>query len=115
MDKSRNVVLGILTLTAISGPILAGPTRAADRYVTSAHKTRVYQALPERLFTYPYGASYLRRTRPVVGVPYVNPYYGSYYASVDYYNYWAYHASPYWNFYSSSPYGISGCLQPYCR
>jgi hypothetical protein len=44
----------------------------------------------------------------------VNPYYGSYYAPEDYYNYWAYYAPYYWNFYGGSSYGY-GCLPWVCR
>jgi len=108
--KIRNAVLGIVTLTSVSGAVLAVPTQAAEQYVVGVHK-----AAPERLFAYPYGGSYLKRTRHSFGNPYVNPYYGSYYAPVGYYNYWAYYAPPYWNFYSGSPYGLNGCLQWPCR
>ena len=72
----------------------------------------VYKAVPERSF--PYGGSYLRRAKRSFGHPYVNPYYGSYYAPEDYYNYWAYYAPYYWNYYSGSSYGY-GCLQRVCR
>ena len=110
MHKTRNAMLGILTLTSVSGVVLAVPTQAAERYIAGVHK-----AVPERWFTYPYGASYLKRARRLVGYPNIIPYYGSYYAPVDYYNYWAYYAPPYYNFYSGSPYGLNGCLQRPCR
>src|SRR5262249_50168819 len=73
MRKTRNALLGILTM--MFGAILAVPTEAAERYVPG-----VYKAGPERWFSYPYGGSYLRRSK----LPYVNPYYGSYYASPYY-------------------------------
>ena len=41
---------------------------------------------------YPYGGSYLRRSK----LPYVNPYYGSYYASPYYRDYWNYRSPYYW-------------------
>jgi hypothetical protein len=50
MRKTRNALLGILTM--MSGAILAVPTEAAERYIPSAH---LYKAVPERLFSYPYG------------------------------------------------------------
>ena len=83
MRKTRNALLGILTM--MSGAILAVPTEAAERYAPGVH---VYKAGPERWFSYPYGASYLKRGKP----PYVGPYYGSYYASRYYYGY----RSPYY-------------------
>ena len=46
---------------------------------------------PERWFSYPYGGSYQRRGN----LPYVNPYYGSYYASPHYRDYRNYR-SPYY-------------------
>ena len=60
MRKTRNALLGILAM--MSGAILAVPTEAAERYVPS-----VYKAGPERWFSYPYGGSYLRRSK----LPYV--------------------------------------------
>jgi hypothetical protein len=110
MYKTRNAVLGILTLTSVSGAILAVPTEAAEQYIPG-----VYKAVPERWFTYPYGGSYLRGAKHVLGHPYVNPYYGNYYAPEDYYIYWAYYAPYYWNFYGGSSYGVNGCLQRPCR
>ena len=107
MRKTRNALLGILTLTSVSGATLAVPAEAAEQYVS-----RVYKAVPDR--SYPYGGSYLRRAKRSFGHPYVNPYYGSYYAPEDYYNYWAYYAPYYWNYYSGSSYGY-GCLQRVCR
>jgi hypothetical protein len=109
MRKTRNALLGILTLTSVSGAILAVPTEAAERYIPG-----VYKSVPERLFSYPYGGSYLRRAKRSFGHPYINPYYGNYYAPADYYNYWAYYA-PSWNYYSGSSYGFNGCLQRLCR
>jgi hypothetical protein len=110
MYKIRNAVLGILTLTSVSGAILAVPTEAAEQYVRG-----VYKAVPERFLSYPYGGSYLRTAKRSFGNPYVNPHYGSYYAPEDYYNYWAYYAPYYWNFYGGSSYGVNGCLQRPCR
>ena len=83
MRKTRNALLGILTM--MSGAILAVPTEAAERYAPGVH---VYKAGPERWFSYPYGASYLKRGKP----PYVGPYYGSYYVPRYYYGY----RSPYY-------------------
>ena len=60
MRKLRNALLGILTMMSI----LAVPTEAAERYAPGVH---VYKAGPERWFSYPYGASYLKRGKP----PYV--------------------------------------------
>ena len=87
MRKTRNALLGILTI--MSGAILAVPTEAAERYVSGVY---VYKAGPEQWFSYPYGGSYLRRGK----VPYVNPYYGSYYASPHYRDYWNYRSPYYW-------------------
>ena len=109
MRKIRKALLGILTM--MSGATLAVPTGATERYIPGVY----YKAGPERLFSYPYGGSYLRRAKRSFGNPYVNPYYGSYYALADYYNYWAYYVPPYWNFYSGNPYGLNGCLQRPCR
>jgi hypothetical protein len=75
MRKTRNALFGILTM--MSGAILAVPTEAAERYIPSVP---LYKAVPERLFSYPYGGSYLKRAKRAFGNPYVNPYYGSYYA-----------------------------------
>ena len=55
MRKTSNALLGILTM--MSGAILAVPTEAAERYIPSVHN---YKAVPERLFSYPYGGTYLR-------------------------------------------------------
>ncbi len=77
MRKTRNALLGILTM--MSGAILAVPTEAAERYIPSVHH---YKAVPERLFSYPYGGTYLRvdYAKRRFGYPYVGSYYGSYYA-----------------------------------
>ena len=91
MRKTHNALLGFLTM--MSGAIMAVPTEAAERYIPGAY---VYKAGPERLFSYPYGASYLRRAKRAFGNPYVNPYYGSYYASLYYYDYWNYRSPYYW-------------------
>ena len=91
MRKTRNALLGILTLTSVSGATLAVPAEAAEQYVS-----RVYKAVPDRSFSYPYGGSYLRRAKRSFGNPYVNPYYGSYYVSQYYYDYWNYHSPYYW-------------------
>src|SRR5438094_6456354 len=48
MRKTRNALLGILTLTSVSGATLAVPAEAAEQYVS-----RVYKAVPDR--SYPYG------------------------------------------------------------
>ena len=85
MRKTRNAVLGILTV--MSGAILAVPTEAAERSIPG-----VYKGVPERFFSYPYGGSYLKRAP--FGNPYVNPYYGSYYAPRYYYR--NYHSRYYW-------------------
>jgi hypothetical protein len=91
MRKTRNALLGILMM--MSGAILAVPTEAAERYAPGVH---VYKAGPERWFSYPYGGSYLRRAKRSFGNPlYLNPYYGSYYASPYYRDYWNYR-SPYY-------------------
>ena len=55
MRKTRNALLVILTM--MSGAIVAVPTEAAERYIPSVHH---YKAVPERLFSYPYGGTYLR-------------------------------------------------------
>jgi len=77
MRKTRNALLGILTM--MSGAILAVPTEAAERYIPNVHH---YKAVPERLFSYPYGGTYLRvdYAKRRFGYPYVGSYYGSYYA-----------------------------------
>ena len=62
MRKTRNALLGILTM--MSGAILAVPTEAAERYAPG-----VYKAGPERWFSYPYGASYLKRGKPPLRRP----------------------------------------------
>jgi len=72
MRKIRKALLGILTM--MSGAILAVPIEAAERYIPGVY---FYKAGPERLFSYPYGGSYLRRGKRSFGTPYVNPYYGS--------------------------------------
>src|SRR5262249_49194780 len=73
MRKTRNALLGILTM--MSGAILAVPTEAAERYIPSVHR---YKAVPERLFSYPYGGTYLRvdYAKRRFGYPYVGSYYG---------------------------------------
>jgi hypothetical protein len=85
MRKIRNALLSILAV--MSGAILAVPTEAAERYIPG-----VYKGVPERFFSYPYGGSYLKRGKP----PYVNPYYGSYYAPRYYYDYRNYRSPYYW-------------------
>src|SRR5215472_17183709 len=55
MRKTRNALLGILTM--MSGAILTVPTEAAEQYIPSVH---LYKAVPERLFSYPYGGTHLR-------------------------------------------------------
>src|SRR5262245_25508884 len=84
MRKIRSALLGILTM--MSGAILAVPTEAAERYIPSVHH---YKAVPERLFSYPYGGTYLRvdYAKRRFGYPYVGSYYGSYYAPRYYYDY----------------------------
>jgi len=84
MRNSRNAVLGILALTLTSGATTALPTQAAELYVRGA-----YKAAPARLFSYPYGSTYLRvdYARRRLGYPYVGLYYGNYYAP--------YYAHPY--------------------
>ena len=85
MRKTRNAVLGILTV--MSGAILAVPTEAAEQYIPG-----VYKGVPERFFSHPYGGSYLKQAKRAFGNPYVLPYYGSYYAPRYYYGY----RSPYY-------------------
>jgi hypothetical protein len=82
MRKTRNALLSILTV--MSGAILAVPTEAAERYIPSVH---LYKAVPERLYGYPYGGTYLRvdYARRRFGYPYAGPFYGSYYARSPYY------------------------------
>ena len=89
MRKTRNALLGILTM--MSGAILAVPTEAAERYIPSAH---LYKAVPERLFSYPYGGTHLRvdYAKRRFGYPYVGSYYGSSCAPRYYYDY----RSPYY-------------------
>ena len=89
MRKTRNALLGILTM--MSGAILAVPTDAAERYIPGGY---FYKAGPERLFSYPYGGTYLRvdYAKRRFGYPYVGSYYGSYYAPRYYYDY----RSPYY-------------------
>jgi hypothetical protein len=89
MRKTRNALLGILTM--MSGAILAVPTEAAERYIPGVHH---YKAVPERFFSFPYGGSYLKRAKRAFGNPYVNPYYGSYYAPQYYYG--NYRSPYYW-------------------
>ena len=57
-----------------------------------------YKAVPERLFSYPYGGTYLRvdYAKRRFGYPYVGSFYGSYYAPRYYYGYWNYRSSYYW-------------------
>ena len=84
MRKSRNTVFGILALTLAWETTTAVPTEGAERYVPSA-----YKAMSTRLFSYPYGGTYLRvdYAKRRFGYPYVGSYYGSYYAP-------RYHYSP---------------------
>jgi len=89
MRKTRNALLSVLTM--MSGTILAVSTEAAERYIPGAYG---YKAGPERLFSYPYGATHLRvdYAKRRFGYPYVGSYYGSYYAPRYYYDY----RSPYY-------------------
>jgi hypothetical protein len=77
MRKSYNALVGFLALLSASGPMTAVPTEAAETYVPNA-----YKAMPARLFSYPYGGTYLRvdYARRRFGYPYVGFYYGNYYA-----------------------------------
>jgi peptidoglycan/xylan/chitin deacetylase (PgdA/CDA1 family) len=88
---NRNALFGILALTSASGVMTGLPTEGAELHVRSA------KAVPPGLFSYPYGATYLRvdyaRRRP--GYPYVGLYYGNYYAPDYAYSY----APPYWKYY----------------
>jgi hypothetical protein len=92
MRNSRNAVLGLLALTSASVATTALPTWAAELYGRSA-----YKAVPARLFSYPYGSTYLRVdfARRRLGYPYVGLTYGNYYAPDYAYSY----APPYWNYY----------------
>lgn len=38
MYKIRNAVLGIVTLTSVSGAVLAVPTQAAEQYIVGVHR-----------------------------------------------------------------------------
>ena len=77
MRKSRNTLFGILALTLACEATTAVPTEGAELYVPSA-----YKAMRARLFSYPYGGTYLRvdYAKRRFGYPYVGSYYGSYYA-----------------------------------
>ena len=88
MRKSRNTLFGILALTLACEATTAVPTEGAELYVPSA-----YKAMRARLFSYPYGGTYLRvdPAKRRFGYPYVNPYYGSY-TPRYYYD----HRSPYY-------------------
>lgn len=92
MRKSCNALFGILALTWVCGATMAVPTEAAELYVPSA-----YKAMPARLFSYPYGGTYLRvdLAKRRLGYPYVGSYYGNYYAPTYAYSY----APAYWNYY----------------
>ena len=72
-------------------PSTAGTTEAAERYIPGVHH---YKAVPERFFSFPYGGSYIKRAKRAFGNPYVNPYYGSYYAPQYYYG--NYRSPYYW-------------------
>jgi hypothetical protein len=103
MRNSRNALFGILALTSASGATTVLPTEGAELYVRGA-----YKAVPTRLFSYPYGATYQRvdYARRRYGYPYVGLYYGNYYAPDHAYSY----PPPYWNYYdpfSSSYYGYT--------
>ena len=103
MRKSRNTLFGILALTLACETTTAVPTGGAELYVPSA-----YKAMPARLFSYPYGGTYLRvdYAKRRFGYPYVGSYYGNYYAPAYAYSY----VPPYWNYYDPlypSYYGYS--------
>jgi len=103
MRKSRNTLFGILALTLACETTTAVPTEGAELYVPS-----VYKAMPARLFSYPYGGTYLRvdYAKRRFGYPYVGSYYGNYYAPDYAYSY----VPPYWNYYDPlypSYYGYS--------
>jgi hypothetical protein len=92
MRNSCNTLFGIVALTLVSGASMVVPSEAAELYVPGAQK-----AMQPRLFSYPYGGTYLRvdLAKRRLGYPYVGFYYGNYYAP-DY----AYlSAPPYWNYY----------------
>jgi len=95
MRINRNALFGILALTSASGVTTSLPTEAAELYVRGA-----YKPVPARLFSYPYGGTYLRvdyaRRRP--GYPYVGLYYGNYYAP----HYWNYYDPFYPKYYGYS-------------
>jgi hypothetical protein len=103
MRKGCNALIGIVAVTSVSGGTTAVPSEAAELYVPSAYRT-----MPARLFSYPYGGTYLRvdYARRRFGYPYVGSYYGNYYAPDYAYSY----APPYWNYYDPfypSYYGYS--------
>ena len=95
MRKSRNTLFGILALTLACEATTAVPTEGAELYVPSA-----YKAMRARLFSYPYGGTYLRvdYAKRRFGYPYVGSYYGNYYAPDYAYSY----VPPYWNYYDPS-------------
>src|SRR5262245_29064533 len=68
MRKTRNALLGILTM--MSGAILAVPTVAAERYIPGVH---LYKAVPERFFSFPYGASFLSGPKARSAIPTSTP------------------------------------------
>lgn len=92
MRKSCNVLFGIVALTLVSGARMVVPSEGAELYVPGAQK-----AMQPRLFSYPYGGTYLRvdLAKRRLGYPYVGVYYGNYYAPDYAYLY----APPYWNYY----------------
>jgi hypothetical protein len=103
MHKSRNTLFGILALTLACETTTAVPTEGAELSVPSA-----YKAMPARLFSYPYGGTYLRvdYAKRRFGYPYVGSYYGNYYAPDYAHSY----VPPYWNYYEPlypSYYGYS--------
>jgi hypothetical protein len=92
MRKRCNVLFGILALIAAAGPTMAVPAEAAE-----LNAPRAYKAIRERLFSYPYGGTYLRvdLAKRRLGYPYVGFYYGNYYAPTYAYSY----GPAYWNYY----------------
>jgi len=82
----------------MSGAVLAVPIEAAERYIPGVY---FYKAGPERLFSYPYGGSYLRRAKRSFGNPYVNPLLRQLLRPRGLLQLLAYYVPPDWNFYSS--------------
>src|SRR5262249_42780064 len=73
MRKARIALLGMLTM--MSAAILAVPTEAAERSITSV---QLYKIVEKRLSRYPYGGTYPRvhSAKRRFGYPYVSSHHG---------------------------------------